>query len=104
MLEEKEDMEEAALALGTGGPRRAQPRVTLLIDAVGTSAATSNNPNVICSIGDLNEGPSRRKVLALWTEDCLGPRDDGRLHVQDASHSRWRRARFHARDALPALP
>ena len=69
-----------------GGSRRPQARVTLLTDTVGTCAGNKDFPSIICAIGDVTEGPARFKVMCFFTEDCLWPRDDGKLHLQDASH------------------
>jgi len=84
-------------ALKTGGPARSQQRVIFVSDTLcmtsascfNSSSASHVHAGVIAVIGDIVEGPMRKKVVALWVswEGFVAPaRHDGRLHIQDASH------------------
>ena len=84
-------------ALKTGGPARSQQRVIFVSDTLCMTSASCFNSSrashvqagVIAVIGDIVEGPMRKKVVALWVsrEGFVAPaRHDGRLHIQDASH------------------
>jgi len=82
----------------TGGPARSQQRVIFVSDTLcvssescfPSSCAPHLQPGVIAVIGDIVEGPMRKKVVVLWVSrdgiNAAPARHDGRLHLQDASN------------------